>query len=103
MERIKYEDYVMTPSIASPDRFDLGREVLKRRVGDGTRNNPTGEEYLGVDDLGYDMRLSTCFERIAFELTNRALEGEVTIKEYLDQFQQERKKIIEAIDDKVQF
>jgi len=59
---IRYKDFRLEQQ--SIKGFDLYREVKAQRIGEGTLQAPTGEEYLRSDLIGYNMSLEKCIEDI---------------------------------------
>jgi len=79
---IKIRDFIL---IQQEYWFDLKRIVKSRKIGDGTIQNPTGEEYEREIDYGYNMTLPTCIEKIVHLtlLDNNML---VEWKDYVSQY-----------------
>ena len=79
---IKYKTYTL---IQQESGFDLVEAVQGQRVGDGDMKKPTGEMYDKEVNIGYNMRLDTCFHKIAhLELLKQ--KSTVELREFRDEF-----------------
>jgi len=93
MIKIRYKQFLIEPSQMSY-QWDLNEEVEYQKIGEGTRENPTGETALRYNNLGYDMTFEKCVEKIVKIL---ASEGEeiAEINELLNRYQAIFKEIKE--------
>ena len=72
--------------------WDLIEEVKANKIGEGTMQNPTGEEYSKEIELGYNMQLETCIQKIIhFRL--RRNESLVGLSDFLMSYKEEKDKI----------
>lgn len=79
---IKYKNYTL---IQQESGFDLVETVQAQKIGDGDMKNPTGEMYDKEVNIGYNMRLDTCFHKIAhLELLKQ--KSTVELREFRDEF-----------------
>ena len=87
---IKIGKYRINQSVNSA-RFDLV-EVVKRQKKDKATGKPNGETYEAENNLGYDMRLESCIERIVI---NKLRENTKTVelKEFLEEYRKEKQEI----------
>lgn len=87
---IKIKEFLLTPSLNSPTRFDLQREITR------TKREST-ETYRALEDLGYGMSLPSCIEHIiSIKLTEK--EDIVTLKEFITEYKNERDLILKETD-----
>jgi hypothetical protein len=98
MKQFKYKQFLI---IASPisHQFDLWEEVEYQKIGDGTKEEPTGEKAVRRESHGYDMTFDRCIEKI---VAMEATKGEETqelislifsFKEILEDIKQEFSKV----------
>jgi len=89
----------MTPCEGSSDRFDLQKIVERKKIGEGTKNDPQGKTYEGYLDMGYSMSLSFCFEKIVFELTAESFNKDeiVEIKQYIKAYKAQKEELVNYI------
>ena len=79
---IKYRTYTL---IQQESGFDLVETVQSQRIGEGSLQKPTGEMYDKEVSFGYNMRLDTCFHKIAhLELLKQ--KSTVELREFRDEF-----------------
>ena len=79
---IKYKTYTL---IQQESGFDLVETVQAQKIGDGDMKNPNGEFYDKEVIIGYNMRLDTCFHKIAhLELLKQ--NSTVELREFRDEF-----------------
>ena len=79
---IKYKTYTL---VQQESGFDLIETVQAQKIGDGTMQKPTGEFYDKEVNMGYNMRLDTCFHKIAhLELLKR--NSTVELREFREEF-----------------
>lgn len=84
---IEYKDYIIKQSTS--DRFDLVQKV--------TRTKKDSEEtYITNVDVGYDMRLESCINRIVLEQLKKKQET-VSLQKFLTEYYKEKDELLNAI------
>lgn len=88
---IIYKNYKIVPCENAPRRFDLLRVITRRKLGNGTKKDPQGEEYQSTVDISLGSTLASCIEDIISLDTTSALEDrDVSILEYLEEVKKQR-------------
>lgn len=59
---IKYKTYTL---VQQESGFDLNETIQCQKLGTGTIQDPNGEMYDKEVNIGYNMKLDTCFHKIA--------------------------------------
>jgi len=83
---IKVNEFLITPSLNAPTRFDLQREIVR------TKREST-ETYRALEDLGYGMSLTSCIEYI-ISIKLKEKEDIVTFREYILEYKNARDLIL---------
>lgn len=76
--------------------FDLYREVKAKRIGDGTMQNPTGEEYLKDELVGYNMTLEKCITDI-IHLIQCDSEEETSLNDFIASYKAIKEEILNIL------
>jgi len=79
---ITYKKFKIEPQ---NNGFDLIKQYVSRKIGDGDRNNPTGEIYIKEDIIAYNASLDYCIKTI-IQLEMKEKQETVTLKEFLQEF-----------------
>lgn len=91
---IKIKDYLLVPSDAAKDRFDLTVSVTRDKI--NKKREKTGETYEDHNVIGYGMTLGSCITRIiSNELAND--EKVVSLKEFVEEYEKQRKSIMDIL------
>jgi len=91
--KIKYKNYLLTPTDSR--RWDFSKIVIKKRIGNGDKRNPNGEEYESEDILGYDMRMESIIEDILMlETVNKLKDETVELKEFIKTYKECKDELI---------
>lgn len=76
--------------------FDLIREVKSKRIGDGDLRNPTGEDYIKDELIGYNMTLESCITNIIHIIQSDDLTI-VSLQEFLESYKQLKEEILNIL------
>lgn len=91
---IKIKDYLLVPSDAAKDRFDLSVSVTRERI--NKKREKTGETYEDHNVIGYGMTLGSCITKIiSNELAND--ERVVSLAEFVDEYEKQRESIMDIL------
>jgi hypothetical protein len=91
---IKIKDYLLVPSDAAKDRFDLSVSVTRNKI--NKKREKTGETYEDHNVIGYGMTLGSCITKvISNELAND--EKVVSLKEFVEEYEKQRKSIMDIL------
>lgn len=94
---ITYKQFKVTPCDHAPGKFDLYKVIQRKRMGDGTLKNPTGEEYDADVEVGFGMTLERCIESMIIISVDERLEDQtISLEKYLDEIKEEKNKFKEA-------
>lgn len=94
--KISYKQFRLT--YTESRRWDLSRILTKKRIGDGDRRNPKGEEYEYEEVLGYDMLLENCLKSIVEMDSVESFDNEtVELKEYYSKYVECKNKLLEQL------
>lgn len=77
--------------------FDLYREVKARKIGEGTMQNPLGEEYLKDEFIGYNMTLEKCIKDI-IHLIQCDSDEVVSLEEYVKSYKSIKEEITNLLE-----
>ena len=91
---IKIKDYLLVPSDAAKDRFDLSVSVTRNKI--NKKREKTGETYEDHNVIVYGMKLGSCITKIiSNELAND--EKVVSLKEFVEEYEKQRKSIMDIL------
>lgn len=76
--------------------FDLIREVKSKRIGDGDLRNPTGEDYIKDEIVGYNMTIENCITKIIHIIQSDDTKV-VSLQEFLESYKQLKVEILNIL------
>lgn len=85
---IEYKDYIIKQSQNSAG-FDLIRKVVRTKKG-------SEETYEGESNLGYDMKLESCFNKIIMEEMKND-DRIVELKEFLEEYNKQKEDLLQTV------
>lgn len=91
---IKIKDFRLEQQ--STKGFDLIREVKSKRIGDGDLRNPTGEDYIKDELIGYNMTLESCITNIIHIIQSDDFTI-VSLQEFLESYKQLKEEILNIL------
>lgn len=72
--------------------WDIVEIVTSRKMGDGTINKPTGEEYQKESEIAYNMQLHNALEHI-IHLRTKKNESTVSLNKFLTEYRKEKQEL----------
>lgn len=90
---IEYKNYLIKQTESG--RFDLVKKYQKEKVDKVTRQK-TGEVEEAFEDLGYDMRLENCINRIILEELKKK-EKTTDLKTFLEEFKTQKDLLLQTV------
>jgi len=97
--KIRYRKYLL--EFTDNRRWDFSKIIKRRKVGEGTTNDPKGEEYEQAVLLGYDMQLETIVQEICLLEVGNNNPVELTFGEFFNEYKKEKDELKNMINEKL--
>lgn len=97
--KIAYKQYRIEPADHAVGRYDLVEEIEKQKLGEGTKDNPTGEKYIFEEQISYGVTLERAIQSIITMETERNFKDKnATLKEFLEEYVKQKDELKRSIE-----